>query len=65
MPSSVVSAFQYDSSSLTLRIIFVSGKVYDYLNVPEEKYIEMKAAFSKGIYFNTNIKPYYSCKKIR
>ena len=65
MPSSVVHSFHYDPLSLTLRVTFVSGKVYDYLNVPGEKYKEMKEAFSKGTYFNQNIKPYYLFRKIR
>lgn len=64
MPSSVVSSFSYDYASATLRVVFVSGMVYDYLNVPEKVYTAMKASASKGIFLNTKIKGHYSFKKI-
>jgi len=47
MPSSVVASIQYNASSSTLRVTYVSGIVYDYKNVPEEVYAAMKIAFSK------------------
>jgi len=64
MPSSVVSGIHYYPSTGTLRVIFVSGTIYDYLNVPEKVYKEMKTAFSKGIYLNQYIKGIYQYKKI-
>ena len=64
MPSSVVSSFSYDHASATLRVVFVSGMVYDYLKVPEKVYMAMKASASKGIFLNTKIKGHYSFKKI-
>lgn len=56
MPSSVVAAMKYYSDTSTLRVIFVSGIVYDYKNVPKEVYKAMKAASSKGVFPNTQIK---------
>jgi len=64
MPSTVIKSFTYDESVERLRIVFQTGKVYDYLKVPKVIYEEMKAAFSKGIYFNEKVKPYYNCEKI-
>ena len=64
MPSSVVSKYQYDPETETLRITYVSGLVYDYLEVPEHIYLEMKEAFSKGTFLNENIKKNYEFKKI-
>lgn len=64
MPSSVISAINYDPKSETLRIIFVSGMEYDYKEVPEEIYIELQASKSKGTYLNTYIKGHYSFEKI-
>jgi hypothetical protein len=64
MPSSVVAAIRYDVSSSTLRVIYVSGSVYDYKNVPEKVYKEMKTAFSKGEFLNKHIKPNYEFEKI-
>jgi hypothetical protein len=64
MPSSVVAAIRYDVPSSTLRVIYVSGKVYDYKNVPEKIYKEMKTATSKGEFLNKHIKPKYEFEKI-
>jgi hypothetical protein len=64
MPSSVVSSMHYDSSSSTLRIIYVSGEVYDYLGVPGSIYKAMKSSGSKGTYLNKYIKGHYQFKKV-
>jgi hypothetical protein len=54
----------YDRDTATLRVIFVSGLIYDYKNVPEEVYEAMKAAFSKGTYLNKYIKGHYAYEKV-
>ncbi|MGI8951799.1 MAG: KTSC domain-containing protein [Chitinophagaceae bacterium] len=64
MPSSVVSKFYYNANTNTLRIIFVTGMIYDYKNVPEKVYRAMKESFSKGTYFNQYIKGKYEFEKI-
>ena len=64
MPSSVVAHIHYDENARTLRVVFVSGDVYDYRKVPLAVYHEMKAAKSKGIYLNRHIKPNYSFRKV-
>lgn len=64
MPSSVVSAIRYYPGTSTLRIIFVSGMVYDYEKVPETVYKKMKAASSKGTFLNHHIKGAYQYKKV-
>jgi hypothetical protein len=65
MPSSVVTAIRYDASKSILRVIYVSGAVYDYKKVPEKIYNEMKAASSKGEYLNKQIKPNYKFEKVK
>ena len=65
MPSSVVSSMQYDLATGTLRVIYVSGSIYDYLNVPEDVYMEMKSSGSKGTYLNKYIKGNYSFNKVK
>ena len=47
-----------------LTITFVSGAVYDYLHVPEEVYLQMKATLAKGIFFNQHIKDKYECLRV-
>jgi len=64
MPSSVVASFEYDASTSTLRVTYVSGVVYDYKNVPEEVYAAMKTSFSKGTFLNHYIKGKYAYEKI-
>jgi hypothetical protein len=65
MPSSVVSTMSYDASTSTLRVIFVSGMIYEYKDVPEEVYIAMKTSGAKGIYLNQHIKGRYRFEKIK
>lgn len=65
MPSTVVSNFNYDVERKILRIIFVSGMIYDYKNVPENIYDSMKNSFSKGIYFNRYVKGIYEFEKLK
>ena len=64
MPSFVVAKMYYNAATSTLRIVYVSGMVYDYKDVPEEEYLKMKAATSKGTYLNKYIKEKYTFEKI-
>ena len=64
MPSSVISMINYNPASTTLQVIFLSGAVYNYTNVPEAVYKAMQKAKSKGSYLNNYIKGRYSFKKI-
>lgn len=59
MPSTVIEHFSYDQASSTLKITFRSGNVYAYKKVPQKVYDELKAAGSKGGYFNRFIKYSY------
>jgi hypothetical protein len=36
MPSTVIAEMEYDKIKKTLRIIFVSGNMYDHQEVPED-----------------------------
>lgn len=47
----------YDPETLTLEIEFTGGAIYQYLNVPEEFYLGLMKAESKGQYLNFVIKP--------
>ncbi|MRG48939.1 KTSC domain-containing protein [Chitinophaga sp. SYP-B3965] len=64
MPSTVIKKFAYNSKKERLYVTFLSGKVYAYLNVPENVYEEMKEAFSKGKFLNENIKGKYAFKAV-
>ena len=56
MPSTVIRYYHYDAGRRELRIGFQSGKRYTYEDVPVEIYESMKAAYSKGEYFNAHIR---------
>ena len=56
MPSSVIRRFDYDPQANRLDITFVSGRRYSYHQVPEDVVAEMRAAFSKGQYYNLKIR---------
>ena len=64
MPSSVVAKMIYDEVTETLRIVYVSGMVYDYKKVPLKVYEAMKASDSKGTFLNQEIKGNYAFEKI-
>jgi hypothetical protein len=63
MPSSVVARMIYDEATETLRIVYVSGLVYDYKKVPLEVYEAMQASDSKGTFLNQEIKGKYVFEK--
>jgi hypothetical protein len=59
MPSTAIAGYEYDAVTETLTIQFVSGKVYNYQQVPQKVYKEMRATISKGIFLNRHIKGKY------
>jgi hypothetical protein len=64
MPSTVVAHMDYNAEEHKLRITFVSGLVYNYLDVPEMMYERMKSAKSKGTFLNRHIKGKYNFEKV-
>ena len=64
MPSSVIRRFSYDETSKRLRVVFVSGDVYDYEGVPAEVVKDFRAAFSKGRFFGPNIRDRYRYRRV-
>ena len=65
MPSSVVANFKYNAATSVLRVFFISGRVYDYLRVPDGVYQDMKQSASKGAFLNLHIKGAYRFKKVK
>jgi len=65
MPSSVVAGITYNNLSHTLRVIYVSGMICDYKDVPEKIYTAMKTSLSKGIFLNKYIKGRYEFDKLQ
>jgi hypothetical protein len=64
MPSTAIRTFHYRPESRELEVIFITGRRYIYSDVPLEKVEEFRSAFSKGTFFNTQIRPYYEYREI-
>lgn len=59
--SSIITSIGYDSSTSTLEIEFKKGgAIWQYFDVPENRYYEMMGSDSKGKYFLANIKNQYT-----
>lgn len=65
MPSSVIRAFDYDASARRLKVTFVTGKLYIYLDVPQDIADALRAARSKGEYFNRAIRDHFRFERLR
>jgi len=64
MPSSVIRDSRYDPSRRELVIDFQTGRRYVYLDVPDEEFAAMRAALSKGRYFNAHIRDRYRFREL-
>lgn len=64
MPSSVIASYSYNGQTQSLRVVFLSGMIYDYLNVPLGVYNKMRKALSKGAFLNKEIKGRFPYKKL-
>jgi len=62
--SSNLAEVGYDPVSETLEVMFHSGGVYQYYNVPQFEYDRMMEAVSIGTYFNREVKGNYPEQKI-
>lgn len=59
MPSSVIHDFEYDAETGRLTVWFTTGRVYRYADVPEDVYVSLCGARSKGAFFNRHIRDRY------
>lgn len=64
-PSSNIAAIGYDKETATLRVQFRSQGVWDYKEVPEERWEALKAAESHGKHFHAEIKRYYEATRVK
>lgn len=64
MPSAVIRRFRYDPASRTLDVVFVTGRVYRYAEVPPDLAERFRAAFSKGRFFNARIRDRFACHEL-
>jgi hypothetical protein len=64
MPSTAIRSFRYDPATRQLHVTFVTGRRYIYDNVPPDVFDAFKAAFSKGTFFNHEIRDRYSYREV-
>lgn len=62
--SSNVEAIGYHSEGQRLRIWYLNGTIYDYLNVPVMEFESLRYAPSIGAYLARNIKGSYTYQKV-
>lgn len=60
LASSNLSAMRYDEQTRLLQIRFLSGRTYDFKDVPADVADGLKQADSAGKYFNNSIKGVYA-----
>jgi lysyl-tRNA synthetase class 2 len=63
MPSSVIRSYSYDADRQELLVVFRSRRRYRYEQVPAETFTAMKAAFSKGTFFNRHIRDCFAFRR--
>ncbi len=64
MPSTAISDYHYDFVTGSLYVTYMGGNIYQYFDVPEATYNEMKASLSKGQYINYKIKGNYKFEEM-
>ncbi|HYG39948.1 MAG TPA: KTSC domain-containing protein [Cytophagales bacterium] len=63
--SSAIEALGYNDIHRILRVWLISGRVYDYYNVPELQYKAFLDAESKGKFYNLVIKKLFeNCEEV-
>jgi len=60
--SSTIARFRHEASTLTVE--FKSGSTYEYFDVPESVFEQMKSASSKGQFLAQNIKGAYRYARV-
>ena len=64
MPSSTIADIGYDYERERLTVPFVTGRIYEYVDVPSEVAASFQSAFAKGTFFNTYIRDRYDFREL-
>jgi hypothetical protein len=64
MPSTAITDIDYDPARQRLTVTFVTGRIYEYIDVPVEVASSFQSAFSKGTFFNGYIRDRYDFREI-
>ena len=61
----MIRSVGYDAATRTMRVLFTSGKTYEYREVPAEIYQGLLDSGSKGSYMNGNVIDCYPTSQLR
>ena len=64
MPSTAIADIEYDHKRERLTVTFVTGRIYEYVDVPPEVAASFQSAFSKGTFFNNYIRDRYDFREL-
>jgi hypothetical protein len=64
MPSTAISNIEYDRRAERLTVTFVTGRIYEYFDVPAEVAASFRSAFLKGTFFNGYIRDRYDFREL-
>jgi hypothetical protein len=64
MPSTAIADIEYDDTRERLTVTFITGRIYEYVDVPVEVAASFQSAFSKGMFFNGYIRDRYDFREI-
>ena len=64
MPSTVIRHFEHDPATRQLRVTFTTGRIYVYDEVPDMVAASLRAAGSKGAFFNSQIRNVYPYREL-
>lgn len=62
--SSNLLSIAYDKDKKMLEVAFKNGSLYQYMEVPEQLYLALMSAPSKGKFFNSYIKNNYNTVRV-
>ena len=64
MPSTVIRRFAYHAAARALEVTLTTGRRYRYAAVPPGLAERFRGAFSKGRFFNAEIRDRYRCEEV-
>jgi len=64
MPSTAIANIKYDDRRNRLTVTFVTGRIYEYVDVPSEVAASFLSANSKGTFFNIYIRDRYDFREM-
>jgi hypothetical protein len=64
MPSTAIANIKYDDRRNRLTVTFVTGRIYEYVDVPSEVAASFQSAVSKGTFFNSYIRDRYDFREM-